>query len=144
MTVPTTSTESIPASLQSPSRSIEITPESRLKSLRAVLEELNVQDGVLKRQIESLIRARELSADLRQVIDSLPAAGGEQAIAAALDRLEQFSGLQTAVRPYLAMRPTPGAASNAGMMEKILRGAAAGLALGGVLALGIMWAGRRK
>jgi hypothetical protein len=142
---PTPAAASTATGLLLPAGSTDSTPESRLKTLRAALEELNAEDGALKRQIESVMRARELSAELRQVLNAMPAAGGNvPAVDAALDRLEQLSGEQTAIRPYLAMRPTPGIRSDAGMLEKILRGAIAGLALGGVVACGILWAGRRK
>ncbi|HEY5315811.1 MAG TPA: hypothetical protein VIK18_25000 [Pirellulales bacterium] len=134
---------SIPTGLASPLDLKDIAPGSRLETLQAALAELDAQDGVLKRQIESVQRARELNTALRQILSTLPTEGSLPAIDAALDRLEHLSSVQTALRPYLALRPTLGVPNGGGMLDKILRGAAVGAMVGGVLAFGILWAGRR-
>lgn len=117
------------------SASSEAMPEIRRKALRAAIEELDVEDRAITQQTEMINAAHDVAAELRQAAGDLDDAAGRPARSILAGALQRALALQTAVRPYLAMRATPGVRSDAGPTGSVLRGAAIGAAIGGVLSL---------
>lgn len=116
----------------------------RLKTLRAALAELDAEDHLITGQVEVVNRLRDLSDELRQTLATLPAGSGRSETGQALEHLQHLAALATAVRPYVAMRPTAGVRDYAGLVAQLTRGAGIGFAAGAVLSLLVLWASRKK